>query len=64
MISKDILIKTIIHFDNKRKQLDKDFENETDKSWTFEKFQEWEKYQNAWRKLQDVVECEILPLTQ
>lgn len=64
MIPKETLINTIEIFDKKRKQLDTDFKKETKETWTLEKFQEWDKYREAWRKLQDVVECHILPLTE
>ena len=64
MIPKETLISVITDFDNKRRQLDADFEKETKETWTLEKFQEWDKYREAWRKLQDVVEFHISPLTQ
>ena len=48
MIPKQILIDTIEAFDQKQKQMDKDFENETKETWTLDKFQEWRKMQKAW----------------
>jgi hypothetical protein len=64
MIPKQTLIDTIEAFDQKQKQMDKDFEKETKETWSLEKFQEWRKMQKAWRKLQDVIEFEIKPLTE
>jgi hypothetical protein len=64
MIQKQTLIDAIEAFDQKRKQIILSFEKETIETWTLEKFQEWEKMNAAWGKLQDVIEVEILPLTE
>jgi hypothetical protein len=64
MIPKQTLIDTIEAFDQKQKQMDKDFEKETEETWGLEKFQEWRKMKKAWGKLQDVIEFEIKPLTE
>ena len=62
MIPKKTLIDTIEAFDKIQKQMDKDFEKETQETWSLEKFQELRKMHKAWGKLQDVVEFEIKPL--
>ena len=64
MIPKQILIDTIEAFDQKQKQMDKDFEDETKEPWTLDKFQEWRKMQKAWGRLKDVIEFEIKPLSE
>ena len=64
MIPKETLIKTIKEFDIKRKELDKKIDSLDKKDWTFEKFQEWKQMQDAWNKLEDVIEFEILPYTK
>jgi len=64
MIKKEILIQTIENFDKKHKDFYEKLKNETKETWTLEKFQEWQKYEDAWRKLEDVIEFEILPLVQ
>ena len=64
MIRKQILIDTIEAFDQKQKQMDNDFEDETKEPWTLDKFQEWRKMQKAWGRLQDVIEFEIKPLSE
>lgn len=64
MIPKDIIIKTIEDFDNKSKKLNEDLNNETKETWTLEKFQEWQKYDDAWKKLEDIIEFYILPLSK
>ena len=64
MIPKKILIETIESFFKKIEQLDKDFEKETEDTWTLEKYQEWREMVNAWGKLENVIEFEIKPLTE
>lgn len=64
MIPKEVLIKTIEDFDIKFKDFQEKFKNETLETWTLEKFQEWQKYYDAWIKLQDVIEFDILPLSK
>jgi len=63
MIPIETLIKTISDFDKKIKIIEKNFETETLETWTLEKFQEWQKYEDALKKLEDIVEYHILPLT-
>ena len=64
MIPKETLIKTIEDFCKKDNELRESLRNETKETWTLEKFQEWQKYEDAWRKLEDVIEFNILPLSQ
>lgn len=64
MIPKKTLIKTIEDFDEKFKNLNEKLKSETEETWTLEKFQEWQKYEEAWRQLELVIELQILPLAE
>lgn len=64
MIDKKILIDTINKFAEKRKEHSDKITAKTKETFRFEDFLEYEKFNKAWAKLQEVVEFEILPFTE
>lgn len=63
MIPKKTIIETIEKFDKKYKELNAQLKKETQETWTIEKFQKWQDMEEAWRKLEDVVELNLLNYT-
>lgn len=63
MIPKKTIIETIEKFDKKFKELNAQLDKETQETWTIEKFQKWQDMEEAWRKLEDVVELNLLNYT-
>lgn len=63
MIPKKTIIETIEKFDKKFKELNAQLDKETQETWTIEKFQKWRDMEEAWRKLEDVVEDNLLNYT-
>ena len=64
MIPQETLIKTIQEFEEVRKTLNKDLDKETEDTWTLDKFRKWREMEEAWQKLEKVIEFDIKPLTE